>query len=109
MLHTGLQRSHHPCPSLVQGTGYLPKQVGVNRLNRFNEQLKKGEIALVVANDPTKVAWKGIAKRVKEGRTPLGSLANQINAVVGDDEEPVLSQPREESLSDSDSDADGGA
>ena len=67
-------------------------------------QLGKGETAIVAANNPDKAKWKGIAMRVKAGRTPLSSLANQINAVAGDDEEPVLSQPLEESLSDSDCD-----
>ena len=71
-------------------------------------QLSEGETALVATNDPNKASWKGIAMRVKEGRTPLGSLANQINAAAGVDEDPVLSQPREDSLSDSDSDSDGG-
>ena len=78
----------------------------LDRLDRLSGQLGKGEIAIVAANNPNKASWKGIVMRVKEERTPLASLANQINAVAGDDEDPVLSQPREESLSDSDSDSD---
>jgi hypothetical protein len=106
-----LCHSQHPQPLLIrQGSGFLSREDGLERLNAFNEAIAEGTMKAAVPNSKAKGdggdigAWRNIVTLHQAKRTSIAQLAAMVNKASGASGCPTLSQTVVDSFSDSDSD-----